>query len=91
MGVTHTPEGGQMIKNFVLRVCGCKGEWNMQDFAKTQVDVILKKLQGKYIVGAVSGGVDSSVAAALVHRAVGDRFRPFLVDTGLLRKTRQCA
>merc|ERR1719327_1520822 len=84
--VTHTPEGGQMIKNFVLRVCGCKGEWNMQDFAKIQVDQIMKKLEGKYIVGAVSGGVDSSVAAALVHRAVGDRFRPFLVDTGLLRK-----
>jgi GMP synthase (glutamine-hydrolysing) len=84
--VTHTPEGGQMIKNFVLRVCGCKGEWNMQDFAKSQVDVIMKKIQGKYIVGAVSGGVDSSVAAALVHRAVGDRFRPFMVDTGLLRK-----
>merc|ERR1719327_2289196 len=83
---THTPEGGQIIKNFVLRVCGCKGEWNMQDFAKIQVDQIMSKMKGKYIVGAVSGGVDSSVAAALVHRAVGDRFRPFLVDTGLLRK-----
>jgi GMP synthase (glutamine-hydrolysing) len=77
-----------MIKNFVLKICGCKGEWNMQDFAKTQVDLIMKKVvkEGKYVVGAVSGGVDSSVAAALVHRAVGDKFRPFLVDTGLLRK-----
>jgi len=84
--VTHTPCGAQIIKNFVLRVCGCKGEWNMQDFCKTQVDLIMKKMEGKYVVGAVSCGVDSSVAAALVHRAVGDRFRPFLVDTGLLRK-----
>jgi GMP synthase (glutamine-hydrolysing) len=84
--VTHTPCGAQIIKNFVLKVCGCKGDWNMQDFCKTQVDIIMKKLEGKYVVGAVSGGVDSSVAAALVHRAVGDRFRPFLVDTGLLRK-----
>lgn len=84
--VTHTPCGAQIVKNFVLDVCGCSGAWTMQDFAKRQVDVILSKLGQKYIVGAVSGGVDSSVAAALVHRAIGDRFRPFLVDTGLLRK-----
>jgi GMP synthase (glutamine-hydrolysing) len=75
-----------MIKNFVIGVCGCKGEWNMKDFAKSQVDVIMNGLGRKYIVGAISGGVDSSVAAALVHKAVGDRFRPFMVDTGLLRK-----
>jgi GMP synthase (glutamine-hydrolysing) len=84
--VTHTPCGAQIIKNFVLRLCGCSGSWNMKDFAKTQVQVILDSIGQKYIVGAVSGGVDSSVAAALVYRAVGDRFRPFLVDTGLLRK-----
>jgi len=84
--VTHTPGGAQMIKNFVLDVCGCKGEWNMKDFAQMQVDLIMNKLKGKYVIGAVSGGVDSSVAAALVHKAIGDRFRPFLVDTGLLRK-----
>jgi GMP synthase (glutamine-hydrolysing) len=84
--VTHTPGGSQMIKNFVLDVCGCKGEWNMQDFAQKQVDLMMDKLKDKYVIGAVSGGVDSSVAAALVHKAIGDRFRPFLVDTGLLRK-----
>jgi len=84
--VTHTPRGAQMIKNFVLGICGCQGEWNMHDFAKQQVDGILGKLGEGYVVGAVSGGVDSSVAAALVHTAIGDRFRPFLVDTGLLRK-----
>merc|ERR1719171_2766936 len=75
-----------MIKNFVLEICKCKGEWNMKDFAKVQVELIMNKLQDKYVIGAVSGGVDSSVAAALVHKAIGNRFRPFLVDTGLLRK-----
>jgi len=58
----------------------------MTDFARDQANSIVAKLGDKYCVGAVSGGVDSSVAAALLQRAVGDRFRPFLVDTGLLRK-----
>lgn len=58
----------------------------MQDFAEQQASSILSTLGDKYCIGAVSGGVDSSVAAALVHRAVGNKFRPFLVDTGLLRK-----
>mmetsp|Transcript_14675 Transcript_14675/g.41962 ORF Transcript_14675/g.41962 Transcript_14675/m.41962 type:complete len:553 (-) Transcript_14675:190-1848(-) len=84
--VTHTPCGAQIIKNFVQGICKCSGAWSMQDFAKVQVTTILSKLGDRYCVGAVSGGVDSSVAAALVHRAIGDRFRPFLVDTGLLRK-----
>jgi GMP synthase (glutamine-hydrolysing) len=84
--VTHTPCGGQLIKNFCLEICGCKGEWKMEDFAKLQTDQIMSKLDGgKCVVGAVSGGVDSSVAAALVHKAIGDRFKPFMVDTGLLR------
>jgi len=84
--VTHTPCGAQIIKNFVRDICGCKGAWTMADFAKRQAESILAKLGDKYCVGAVSGGVDSSVAASLVHNAVGSRFRPFLVDTGLLRK-----
>eukprot|EP00448_Togula_jolla_P018076 CAMPEP_0170590692 /NCGR_PEP_ID=MMETSP0224-20130122/12004_1 /TAXON_ID=285029 /ORGANISM="Togula jolla, Strain CCCM 725" /LENGTH=544 /DNA_ID=CAMNT_0010914503 /DNA_START=81 /DNA_END=1715 /DNA_ORIENTATION=+ len=83
--VTHTPTGAQMIKNFVLHIVGCKGEWNMHDFAKLQAEEMMTQLDGKFVVGAVSGGVDSSVAAALVHTALGDRFRPFMVDTGLLR------
>ena len=84
--VTHTPCGAQLIKNFVQGICGCKGHWTMTDFAKSQANTIVAKLGSKYCIGAVSGGVDSSVAAALLHKAVGDRFRPFLVDTGLLRK-----
>lgn len=84
--VTHTACGAQIIKNFVRDICGCKGTWTMQDFAKRQAETIIAKLGDKYCVGAVSGGVDSSVAASLVHAAVGSRFRPFMVDTGLLRK-----
>jgi GMP synthase (glutamine-hydrolysing) len=84
--VTHTPQGAQMIKNFVVNVCHCHATWNMRDFAKMQVDAMLAKLSGKYVIGAVSGGVDSTVAAALVHKAIGKQFRPFMVDTGLLRK-----
>mmetsp|Transcript_46399 Transcript_46399/g.110521 ORF Transcript_46399/g.110521 Transcript_46399/m.110521 type:complete len:547 (+) Transcript_46399:78-1718(+) len=84
--VTHTPCGSQLIKNFVQGICGCKGLWTMTDFCRQQADTIVARLGDKYCIGAVSGGVDSSVAAALLHRAVGDRFRPFLVDTGLLRK-----
>jgi GMP synthase (glutamine-hydrolysing) len=84
--VTHTPCGGRIIKNFVVGVCGCAGTWNMHDFARLQANTIVAQLGAKYCVGAVSGGVDSSVAAALLHRAVGDRFRPFMVDTGLLRQ-----
>jgi len=84
--VTHTPKGTQLIGNFLKHVCGCEAKWNMRDFAKMEVDQILATIGDKHIIGAVSGGVDSSVAAALVHKAIGDRFKPFLVDTGLLRK-----
>jgi len=84
--VTHTPCGGKLIRNFVRDICGCAGTWTMTDFAKMQANTIVASLGDKYCIGAVSGGVDSSVAAALLHRAVGDRFKPFLVDTGLLRK-----
>lgn len=84
--VTHTPCGAKIIKNFVQGICGCTGKWRMSDFATQQAHSIVANLGDKYCIGAVSGGVDSSVAAALLQRAVGDRFRPFLVDTGLLRK-----
>lgn len=84
--VTHTPCGTQIIRNFVREICGCEGTWSMQDFARLQATTIVAKLGDKHCIGAVSGGVDSSVAAALLQRAVGDRFKPFMVDTGLLRR-----
>merc|ERR1719197_1137117 len=84
--VTHTPRGTKMISNFLKGICKLKAEWNMKDFCKKEVERITNLVGDKYVIGAVSGGVDSSVAAALIHRAVKGRFRPFLVDTGLLRK-----
>merc|ERR1719311_1952493 len=84
--VTHTPQGTKMIENFVKNIAGLKCEWNMQDFCTQEVNRIAKLVEDKQVIGAVSGGVDSSVAAALMHRAVGNRFHPFLIDSGLLRK-----
>jgi len=84
--VTHTPNGTKMIANFVKNICGLKCEWNMQDFCKKEVERITKLVGDREVIGAVSGGVDSSVAAALIHKAVGNKFHPFLIDTGLLRQ-----
>merc|ERR1719160_690741 len=69
--VTHTPQGTRMISNFLKNVCGLKAEWNMKDFAKREVEWIVKLVGDNHVIGAVSGGVDSSVAAALIARAVG--------------------
>merc|ERR1719335_496654 len=84
--VTHTPQGTKMISNFLKGICNMKAEWNMHDFCTKEVERLVKLVGDKTVIGAVSGGVDSSVAAALIHKAIGDRFKPFLVDTGLLRK-----
>ena len=84
--VTHTEYGAQVLKNFVFGVCGCKGDWKMDDFIEKQVDFYRKKLKGKRVLCALSGGVDSSVAAVLMHRAVGDALTCVFVDHGLLRK-----
>jgi len=84
--VTHTPNGTKMIGNFVKNIVGLKCEWNMQDFCTQEVDRIKDIVKDKHVIGAVSGGVDSSVAAALMHRAIGNKFHAFLVDSGLLRK-----
>jgi len=84
--VTHTPSGTKMIANFCKHICGLKCEWNMQDFCIQEVERISKLVGDKEVIGAISGGVDSSVAAALMHKAVGNKFHPFLIDTGLLRK-----
>jgi GMP synthase (glutamine-hydrolysing) len=84
--VTHTPNGTKMIANFVKNICGLKCEWNMQDFCKKEVERITKLVGDREVIGAVSGGVDSSVAAALIHKAVGNKFHPFLIDTGLPRQ-----
>jgi len=84
--VEHTPFGRQMIANFLYEVCGCKGDWDMGDFAKREIELIREKVGDKKVLCALSGGVDSSVAAVMVHKAIGDQLTCIFVDHGLLRK-----
>jgi GMP synthase (glutamine-hydrolysing) len=83
--VVHTPRGGEILGNFLFRICGCEPTWTMANFVDEAVAGVSAQVgQGRVICG-LSGGVDSSVAAALVHRAVGDRLTCIFVDNGLLR------
>lgn len=84
--VTHTVYGKQILKNFLFEVCGCKADWKMDDFIRTSVEYYREKLKGKKVFLALSGGVDSSVAAVLLHKAVGENLLCVFVDHGLLRK-----
>jgi GMP synthase (glutamine-hydrolysing) len=83
--VAHTEQGGRILANFVRRICGCAGTWTMQAFIDEEVARIRAQVGGGRVVCALSGGVDSSVAATLVHRAVGDQLTCIFVDNGLLR------
>jgi GMP synthase (glutamine-hydrolysing) len=84
--VMHTPEGTKMISNFLYNVCGCKGEWKMSSFVNDTIEELKRKIGDKKVLCALSGGVDSSVAAVLVHKAVGKQLTCIFVDHGLLRK-----
>lgn len=84
--VVHTPEGTKMLRNFLYKVCGCKGDWVMTDFAEEQIRLLREKIGDKKVLCALSGGVDSSVAALLIHKAVGKQLTCIFVDHGLLRK-----
>ncbi len=84
--VNHTVCGEQMLHNFLFEICGCKGDWKMEDYLTQAVEKYRKELEGKKVLLALSGGVDSSVAAVLLHRAIGDSLTCVFVDHGLLRK-----
>jgi len=84
--VLHTEHGTQLLRNFVLDICAAKPLWSGAAFIAETVESIRKQVGGANAICALSGGVDSAVAAALVHRAIGDRLANIFVDTGLLRK-----
>ena len=84
--VEHTPFGRKMISNFLFDVCGVKGDWTMSSFAQRKIAEIKEAVGDKKVLCALSGGVDSSVAAVLVHKAVGKQLTCVFVDHGLLRK-----
>jgi GMP synthase (glutamine-hydrolysing) len=84
--VTHTEKGSQLLANFLFKICGCSGRWTMQSFIKESVEQIKKTVgKGKVVLG-LSGGVDSSVAALLIHKAIGKNVRCIFIDNGLLRQ-----
>lgn len=84
--VMHSIEGQKMIKNFVINVCGCQGDWRMDSFVETTIKEIREKVGDGKVLCALSGGVDSSVAAVLLSKAVGKQLTCVFVDHGLLRK-----
>ena len=84
--VLHTQEGTKMLSNFVYTVCGCSGDWKMDSFVEHSIQEIRKKVGNGKVLCALSGGVDSSVAAVLLSKAVGDQLTCVFVDHGLLRK-----
>lgn len=84
--VAHTEKGMEILQNFVHNICGCKPKWEMSSFIERAVSDIRSKTDGKKIICALSGGVDSSVVALLLHKAVADNLTCIFVDNGLLRK-----
>ncbi|GBC60715.1 glutamine-hydrolyzing GMP synthase [Desulfonema ishimotonii] len=84
--VEHTPDGKKMIRNFLFDVCGCKRTWTMKSFARDQIEEIRETVGDKKVILGLSGGVDSSVTALLIHRAIGKNLTCIFVDNGLLRK-----
>ena len=84
--VTHSTDGKTILKNFVVDICGCKQNWTSDSFAETSIAELKLKLGNDKVVMALSGGVDSTVAATLVHRAIGENLYCIFVDNGLLRK-----
>lgn len=83
--VVHTPDGGRLLRNFVLKIAGMKGDWTMSSFRADAVRDIRRKAGSSRVICGLSGGVDSSVAAVLIHEAIGSQLTCVFVDTGLMR------
>ncbi|HMK60827.1 MAG TPA: glutamine-hydrolyzing GMP synthase [Dissulfurispiraceae bacterium] len=84
--VAHTDEGIRILQNFIFEICGCKPTWEMASFIEWSVANVRERVGNKKVICALSGGVDSSVVALMVHRAIGDELTCIFVDNGLLRK-----
>jgi len=84
--VSHTPKGALILQNFLYDICNCSGDWKMSDFVSESVETIRKKVGNASVICGLSGGVDSSVVASLVHKAIGNQLVCIFVDNGLLRR-----
>jgi GMP synthase (glutamine-hydrolysing) len=89
--VVHTPRGSEILANFVHRICGCKSNWTMESFIERTCREIREQVGDGHVILGLSGGVDSSVAAALLHKAIGERLTCIFVDNGLLRANERTA
>ena len=83
--VAHTPEGTTILRNFLFRICGCEPTWTMSSFIERTISSMMEKIGNERVICGLSGGVDSSVTAVLLHRAIKDKLSCILVDNGLLR------
>ncbi|MTI17638.1 glutamine-hydrolyzing GMP synthase [Rhodobacteraceae bacterium RKSG542] len=84
--VVHTPDGAKLIENFTHKIAGCSGDWTMAEYRQQAIDAIRKQVGEGRVICGLSGGVDSSVAAVLIHEAIGDQLTCIYVDHGLMRK-----
>ncbi|MBO9660020.1 MAG: glutamine-hydrolyzing GMP synthase, partial [Chitinophagaceae bacterium] len=84
--VYHSTEGKKLLKNFLVNICGCAQDWTPAHFVTDTVEALKKQIGDRKVIMALSGGVDSTVAATLIHRAIGDRLYGIFVDNGVLRK-----
>ena len=89
--VTHTPRGSDILRNFLYNICKCSGDWQMGNFAEDAIKKVRQQVGDNKVICGLSGGVDSAVAAALIHRAIGDQLVCIFVDNGLLRKNEKGA
>jgi len=87
--VTHTAQGALLLDNFLKNVCQCSGTWNISDFASSAIEQLKEQIGDARVICGLSGGVDSSVVAALLYKAIGSKLTCILVDNGLLRKSEQ--